>query len=201
MKGIAAGRPLSDPALSWSRGLKVEVGGAGVVAHAGVVLPRRLADRIGLTAGLRQVVARRGFSPGRDRGRLLTDTVAALVAGATCLSDVEALTRQETLFGPRGGASDTTVLRALSEFAEQLRGDGLPSRRLAGVLATVRAVAWSQIVAGHGGRLPAVTVAGRPLTRTTADGVDVVPVTVLRVDATIIESATLKPGVAGHYNR
>jgi hypothetical protein len=128
VKRTAAARPHHDPALEWSRGLKVEVGGAGVVAHAGVVLPRLLADRIGLTLGLRQV----------DRGRLLTDTVAALVAGATCLSDVEALTRQERLFGPRGGASDTTVLRALSELAGQLRGDGLPGRRLATMVAMVR---------------------------------------------------------------
>jgi hypothetical protein len=77
VKRTAAARPHHDPALEWSRGLKVEVGGAGVVAHAGVVLPRLLADRIGLTVGLRQVVARRGFTPGRDRGRLLTDTVSA----------------------------------------------------------------------------------------------------------------------------
>ena len=42
-----------DPAAGWSKGLKVATGGQGVVAHAGVVLPRLLADRIGLTAGLR----------------------------------------------------------------------------------------------------------------------------------------------------
>lgn len=56
-----------DPAAGWSTGLKIATGGQGVVAHAGVVLPRRLADRIGLTAGLRAVVARRDFSPRRDR--------------------------------------------------------------------------------------------------------------------------------------
>lgn len=205
METTAARRLVEDPALGWSKGLRLEVGGRGLVAHAGAVLPRLLADRVGLTVGLRQVVARRGFSPGRDRGRLLTDTIAAMVAGATCLSDVEALTRQERLFGPKGGASDTTVLRALSEFADQLRGDGLPGRRLTAMLATVRAAVWSQIVAGNQDRLPAVTVAGRPLTRPTGDGDGVdgggdgAPVTVLRVDATIIESATMKPGVAGHY--
>lgn len=176
----------------------MEVGGPGVIAHAGVVLPRLLADRIGLTVGLRHVVARRGFTPGRDRGRLLADTVAALVAGASCLLDVEALTRQEALFGPRGGASDTTVLRGLSELADQLRDDGLPGRKLAGMLAAVRAVAWGHIVATGGG-LPAVTVAGRALTHPGVDGAGERPVTVMRVDATIIESATMKPGVAGHY--
>jgi hypothetical protein len=33
-----------DRALAWSHGLKVEVGGAGTVAHAGIVSPRLLAD-------------------------------------------------------------------------------------------------------------------------------------------------------------
>jgi hypothetical protein len=209
----AARRPGDDPALDWSRGLQVPVGGRGVIAHAGVVLPRLLADRVGLlladrvglTLGLRGVLARRGFVPGRVRGRLLTDTVAALVAGATCLPDVEALTRQEALFEPRGGASDTTLLRGLSEVADQLGADGLPGRRLTQMLAAVRKVAWAQVVAGNDGQLPAVTVAGQPLTRPAdaadeiARGVGPAPVTVLRIDATIIESATLKPGVAGHY--
>ena len=200
MKRTAAGGGSIDPALEWSKGLHVEVGGRGVLAHAGVVLPRLLADRVGLTAGLRRVVARRGFVPGRDRGRLLSDTVAALIVGATCLLDVEALTRQEALFGRRGGASDTTVLRALSEFADQLGSDGLPGRRLARMLAQVRAVAWAHIIAGNDGRLPAVEVAGVPLTRpAAAGGGEATAVTLIRVDGTIIESATLKPGVAGHY--
>jgi hypothetical protein len=194
---------LPDPASGWSKGLKVETGGQGVVAHAGVVLPRLLADRIGLTAGFRAVVARRGFTPLRDRGRLLTDAVAALVAGASCLSDVEALTRQEALFGPGGGASDTTVLRGLDEVADHLDGDGLPDRRLAKMLARVRSAAWEQIVAGNQDRLPAVTVAGKPLTHPTGstggDDADGEPVTVVRLDATIIDAATMKPGVAGHY--
>jgi Transposase DDE domain group 1 len=193
-----------DPASGWSKGLKVATGGQGVVAHAGVVLPRLLADRIGLTRGLRAVVARRGFRPLRDRGRLLSDAVAALVAGASCLSDVEALTRQEALFGPKGGASDTTLLRGLDEFADHLGEDGLPDRRLARMIAEVRASAWEQIVVGNQGRLPAVMVAGKPLTHPVAGGDDTaegsVPVTVIRVDATIIEAATMKePGVAGHY--
>ncbi|SHI99095.1 hypothetical protein SAMN02745244_01487 [Tessaracoccus bendigoensis DSM 12906] len=98
----------------------------GVVAHAGVVLPRLLADRIGLTVGLRAVVARRDFTPRRDRGRLLTDAVAALTAGASYLLDVEALTRQEALFGSGGAASDTTVLRALDELACRIVAHGLP---------------------------------------------------------------------------
>jgi hypothetical protein len=96
----------SDP--GWAKGLRVQVGGSGVVAHAGVVVPRLLADRVGLTAGLGQVLTRAGFTPGRDRGQVLADGMCALAAGATCASDVEALTRAQEIFGPGGGASDTT---------------------------------------------------------------------------------------------
>ncbi|MGO1737468.1 MAG: hypothetical protein ACTHYM_00540, partial [Actinomycetaceae bacterium] len=129
----------------WSKGLSVKAEGAGTVAHAGVVLPRLLADRVGLTTAFRGVLARRGFVPGRDRGRALTDTVAALAAGASCLSDVEAMTAQVELFGPAGGASDTTVLRVLGEYADRLRGDGLPGRALARATAKVRSRAWEQV--------------------------------------------------------
>lgn len=44
-----------------------------------------------------------------------------------------------------------------------------------------------------------MAVAGAPLTNTGLDGV-ARPVTVIRLDATIIEAATMKePAVAGHY--
>jgi hypothetical protein len=61
------------------------------------------------------------------------DATCALAAGATCLSDVEAMTAQEEIFGPRGGASDSTMLRALDELAERLGGDGLPRSRYVAV--------------------------------------------------------------------
>lgn len=52
MEPASSRRPVGDPAPAWSQGLQVEVGGAGTVAQAGVVLlPRLLADRLGLTAG------------------------------------------------------------------------------------------------------------------------------------------------------
>ena len=41
--------PLVDTALAWSNNLSVKVGGAGTLAHAGVVLPRLLGDQLGLT--------------------------------------------------------------------------------------------------------------------------------------------------------
>ena len=37
----------------WSRGLEVTGGGQGVVSHAGLALLRHLADKTGLTGGVR----------------------------------------------------------------------------------------------------------------------------------------------------
>ena len=198
--------------LAWSDRLRVEVGGPGTVAHAGVVLPRLLADRLGLSTDLAQVVARANFIPVRHRGRLLVDAACALAAGASGLSDVEALTRQVELFGPGGGASDSTVLRGLDELADRLGSNGLPSRRLARAFAQARARAWTAIVARHGG-LPAVRVAGtelrHPLPGTgqpdpgqlDPDGGDEPgrAVTVVRLDATVVHAASAKDGAEPNF--
>lgn len=190
--------PLVDPALAWSNNLSVKVGGAGTLAHAGVVLPRLLADRLGLTTGLSDVMARAGFLPVRHRGRALVDAACALAAGATCLIDIEMMTRQVEIFGPDGGASDTTMLRVLDELSGRLNDDGLPGRRLARAMAAARAKAWSQIVARHG-QLPAVRVAGADLTRPGVGGSPARPVVVVRVDATLIEVDSNKAGAAGNF--
>jgi Transposase DDE domain group 1 len=191
-----AGARTSDP--GWAKGLRVQVAGSGVVAHAGVVVPRLLGDRVGLTGQLRGVLARAGFVPGRDRGQVLVDGMCALAAGATCASDVEALTRAQEIFGSGGGASDTTFGRVLGEFAACLDGDGLPARRLARALARVRARAWDLIVAGNDALLPPVRIGGAALVRPTPEGRDLA-ITVVRVDATVIDAAALKPGVSAHY--
>jgi hypothetical protein len=95
-------------------------------------------------AGVRVHAPRRGQEP-VDRGA---------ATGATCASDVEALTRAQEIFGPGGGASDTTFGRVLGEFGSCLDGEGLPGRRLARSLARSRARAWDLIVAGNDGLLP-----------------------------------------------
>jgi len=192
------GRAGVDPALAWSNRLRVEVGGPGTVAHAGVVLPRLLADRLGLTQGLAGVVARAGFTPMRHRGRLLVDTACALASGATALTDVEALTRQEEIYGPGGAASDTTVLRGLDELADRLGGNGLPGRRLSRAMARARAKAWAAIVGRHAG-LPAVRVAGADLRRPGQDGQPGRPVVVVRMDATVIHAASDKDGAEPNF--
>lgn len=166
--------------------MSVQASGTGTLAHAGVVLPRLLADRVGLTAALDAAMARAGFVPIRPRGRLLVDAACALAAGAECIADVEAWTGQVELYGPGGGASGSTVLRALNEYSETLTGDGLPGRRLARASARVRERVWRLVVDRHG-RLPAVEVAGAPLTRTsTREGAPDTPVVVVRLDSTVI---------------
>ena len=178
-----------DPALGWSDRLSVQVGGAGTVAAAGVVLPRLLADRLGLCTDLAAVMARSGFVPLRHRGRALVDAACSLAAGATCLSDIEAMTAQEEIFGSGAAASDTTMLRVLDELAGRLRADGLPGRRLARATAGARAKAWAGVVARHG-QLPAVQVAGKDLTHPAAEaGAEPRPVLVIRLDATLLDAA------------
>lgn len=198
MNVTGRGRRLVDPALAWSSGLKVEVGGVGTVAHAGVVLPRLLADRLGLTGDLAGVVARAGFTPVRHRGRLLVDAACALASGAGGLTDVEALTRQGEIFGPGGGASDTTLLRGLGELADRLGGDGLPGRRLARATARARAKAWAAIEERHDG-LPAVRVAASDLRRAGVDERAGRAVVVVRLDATVIQAASDKAGAEANY--
>ncbi len=68
--------------------------GAGMIVHAGVVLPRLLADRVELTPALAEAVARKGFTPAHDRGRVLVDAACALAAGGKGLTDAEAIAAQ-----------------------------------------------------------------------------------------------------------
>lgn len=82
MHGSRGRSPVVDPALAWSSNLSVKVSGAGTVAHAGVMLSRLVADRLGLTVGLSEVLARSEFTPIRHWGRALVDAACALAAGA-----------------------------------------------------------------------------------------------------------------------
>ena len=98
--------------MAWSKGLDVEAGGHGGVSHIGSAATRLLADRAGLTGALSRALARRGFSPLYDRGRVLTDLAVAIADGATTIGEIGTLRHQGELFGPV--ASDTTAWRALA---------------------------------------------------------------------------------------
>jgi hypothetical protein len=78
----------------WSKDLRVTADADDVVAMVGVVGLRMLADRTGLTQGLSTVLAKPGFHPVHDRGRVVTDVACSIAAGGADLYGVEALRAQ-----------------------------------------------------------------------------------------------------------
>jgi hypothetical protein len=152
---------------AWSKGLSVEVGGHGVVSHVGSGLLRLAADRLGLTSALSTALARPGFWPVHDRGRVLADLAVMIADGGTTISEIDTLRHQEELFG--SVALDTTVWRALEEITPARLGT------IAAARARVREHVWKQIEARHG-RIPPAQVAGQ----------DLGAVTVIRLDASIV---------------
>jgi hypothetical protein len=103
----------------WSRDLSVEIGGREVINHAGAAALRVLGDRTGLTGGLSRALARPGFVPVHDRGRVLADTAVLIADGGRVLSDLATLRDQGELVG--SVASDPTLWRALHEIGQPQR--------------------------------------------------------------------------------
>jgi len=99
---------------TWSTGLSVSGDGAGVVAHAGSVAVRLLADNVGLTHELSRALTRRTFTPVHDRGRVLVDVAVMLADGGEAIADIDVLRHQAQVLGPV--ASPATVWRALDEL-------------------------------------------------------------------------------------
>jgi len=166
--------------MSWPRGLVVEVGGHGVVSHAGSAATRLLADRTGLTGGLSGALARRGFAPLHDRGRVLADLAAAIAGGATTISEIDVLRHQQELFGLV--ASDSTAWRTLAGC------DGAAIARIGAARARARRHVWKLIAARHGG-IPPARAAGRDLGQ----------VVVIRLDATIVVAHSDKEQAKGTF--
>jgi Transposase DDE domain group 1 len=166
--------------MSWLKGLSVEVGGHGIVSHAGSAATRLLSDRTGLTRGLPGALARRGFVPLHDRGRVLADLAVAIADGATTIGEIDTLRHQEELFG--SVASDTTVWRTLAGC------DVAALARISKARAKARRHVWGLIAARHGG-IPAARVAGR----------DLGEVTVVRLDATIVIAHSDKQQAKGTF--
>jgi hypothetical protein len=165
---------------SWSRDLAVETRGRDVINHAGSAALRLLADRSGLTAGLSRALARRGFTPVHDRGRVLADTAVLIADGGRVLSDLAMLRDQSELYGPI--ASDPTLWRALDEIGETQRTKCAKAR------ARTRAYVWSLIAQRHGA-IPASRVGDRGLGKTI----------VIRMDATLVTAHSDKELAAGTY--
>jgi hypothetical protein len=83
----------------WDHNLSVTASGKGLVGHAGAVLLRKCADRVGLTAALGGVLPV-GHGPGWwDRGQVLVNLAVAIVLGGTGMSDIALLAHQASVFG------------------------------------------------------------------------------------------------------
>ena len=154
--------------------------GTGVLAHAGSVAVRMLADRVGLTGHLSTATTRRGFIPGHDRGRVLVDLATMVTAGGEAIADIDTLRHQVQVLGPV--ASPPTAWRALDELTPAVL------KRVAAARAKTRTRVWDLIPAG----VPASRVAG------TALPADVI---VLDVDATIVRVHSEKENAAATFKR
>ncbi|MFF3878821.1 transposase [Streptomyces sp. NPDC001978] len=119
----------------WDRGLSVAADGKGLVGHAGAVLLRRLADRVGLTRGLAGVLPSSTSAGWRERAGVLVQLAVAMVLRARSLLEAEQLQlHHQGLFGP--AASDSTMRRLLAEL------DDKTLTRIAKVRRRVRRHVW-----------------------------------------------------------
>ena len=165
---------------AWSKDLSVEVDGHGVVSHTGSAVLRLIVDNTGLTGGLSRALARRGFAPVHDRGRVLGDLAVCIADGGRVLSDLASLRDQPELYG--SVASDPTVWRTLEAIGEPQRA------HIAAARAKTRRRVWAVIVGRHG-RIPPSRVADVDLGKTV----------VIRMDATIQIAHSDKEGAAGTF--
>ena len=163
----------------WSSGLAVSADGTGVVTHAGNVATRLLADQVGLTGALSTAMARRGFTPFHDRGRVLTDVAVLIAGGGEAIADINVLRHQGDVLG--SVASAPTVWRALKGMTPAV------AKRIDQARAEVRAHVWSQVPGG----LPPSKVADT----------DLGDVVVLDVDATLVAAHSEKEGAASTFKR
>jgi len=164
---------------SWSTGLSFSADGSGVVAHAGNVATRLLADQVGLTGALSAAMSRRGFTPKHDRGRVLVDVAVLIAGGGEAIADIDVLRHQGEVLG--SVASAPTVWRALDEVTPAA------AKRIVKARAKVRAHVWSQLPGG----LPASRVADT----------DLGDVVVLDVDATLVAAHSEKEGAAVTFKK
>lgn len=153
--------------------------GVGVVAHAGSVATRLLADRTGLTAELSKAMARRNFSPGHDRGRVLADVAVMLADGGEAIADIDVLRHQVGVLGPV--ASPPTVWRTLKQVTQGRL------KKIATARARVRRHVWAQLPDG----VPASRVAGTGLGE----------VITVDIDATIVVAHSEKEHAAATFKR
>lgn len=160
---------------------RVTVDGSGVVSHAGTALLRELADRVGVTGGFSDSLARlRRREGGHDPGRIAVDMATSIADGGEVLSDVRTLADQPELHGPV--ASTATVWRLLNAL-DELDVDELRRAR-----ARARERAWMMRGELAGAELPGSRVADAEIADVTVD-----------LDATLVEAHSDKQQAGPHY--
>ncbi|MGW9028368.1 transposase, partial [Streptomyces sp. NPDC055722] len=168
-------------ATEWDHRLAVRADGKNLIGHAGMVLLRKVADRVGLTTALSAALPK-GTGPGwRDRGMALVQLACAIVLGATNILEAEQLQYHWRPVFPRP-VSDSTLRRALAAI------DGPVAARVERARAAIRRVVWTLLALRPGG-FPWISVCGRELTGWY----------VLDLDATIVTCTSRKEGAAGTF--
>lgn len=168
-------------ATSWDSRLVVRADGKNLVGHAGIVLLRKVTDRVGLTRALAAALPQ-GSGPGwRDRGLALVQLVCAIALGATNILQAEQLQCHWRPLFP-DPVSDSTLRRTLEAI------DGPVAARIERGRAAIRRVVWTLLALRPGG-FPWIKVAGRQLSGWY----------VLDLDATIVPCTSKKEGAAGTY--
>ena len=166
----------------WDHNLSVTASGKGLVGHAGAVLLRKCADRVGLPAAPSEVLPV-GQGPGWwDRGLVLVNLAVAIALGGTGMSDVALLAHQASVFGHP--PSDSTAGRGLAALDDRLLA------RIAAVRARVRAHVWHLLDLRPGG-FPWLCVAGKLL----------VGWIVIDIDATLTTAHSTKQGAAVTFKK
>src|SRR5437660_2682891 len=114
----------------WSaKTVDVRADGSGLSSRAGTALLALVADRVGLTDGLRDALAdTRERRSAHDPGRVFCDLAVMLADGGRCVSDVRAIAGQASLFGEV--ASISTARRVVRSVGEG-ELDGIRAARLA----------------------------------------------------------------------
>jgi len=159
----------------WDRALEIAADGHGLVGHAGGVLLRKLADRVGLTGAFDSALTLKRRNPQLSRGMVLVSAAIAIAMGATSMADIAVLGQLGPVLGPAPSAS--TVRRVLLDMAA-----GRMLARIAQARARTRRHVWKEIEAAGG--FPWICVAGKTL----QDWV------VLDMDATLITAHSDKEG-------
>jgi hypothetical protein len=166
----------------WDQRLSVGTGGKNLVGHAGAVLLRRCADRVGLTRALSMVFPTGKGPDWWDRGTVLVSVAVSIVLGATSMSDINLLAHQVEVFGDP--PSDSTVRRTLDSL------DEAALKRIAKARGKTRRRVWDLLAKRPGG-FPWLCVAGKLLTGWV----------VIDLDATLIGAHSDKQGAAATFNR